>query len=65
LLHKFNNDTQGKFKINQDGLVDAVLKHKVNESVTVSLATGFNLKGMVAEQKSKSLPIGLAFDLKF
>ena len=62
---KFNDATQGKFKLDNEGKVDAVLKHKYNDTVTASLATGFQLKGIVAENKSKSFPIGLAFDFKF
>lgn len=63
--HKFNDTTSGKFKIDHNAKVDAVLKHKYNDTVTVSLATGFSLKTIVVEQKSKALPVGLAFDLKF
>lgn len=62
---KFNDATSGKFKIDQEGKVDAVLKHKYNDTVTASLTTGFNFKGVVADQKSKAFPTGLAFDFKF
>jgi hypothetical protein len=64
LSHKYNDETSGKFKVNQNGWVDAVLKHKVNSAVTVSLATGFGLKSIIADQKAKVLPVGLAFDIK-
>jgi hypothetical protein len=64
LSHKFNADSSGKFKINHLGYADAVLKHKINDSVTATLATGFSLKGVVAEQKVNKLPIGLGFDIK-
>lgn len=62
---KFNDATSGKFKLDNEGKVDAVLKHKYNDTVTASLATGFNLMGIVAENKSKGFPVGLAFDFKF
>lgn len=62
---KFNDATTGKFKIDNQGKVDAVFKHKYNDTLTASLATGFNLRGVIAENKSKAFPIGLAFDFKF
>jgi hypothetical protein len=62
---KFNDATSGKFKLDNEGKVDAVLKHKYNDTVTASLATGFNLMGIVAVNKSKAFPVGLAFDFKF
>ena len=65
LLHRFSDDTQGKFKVNHNGYVDAVLKHKLNSWVTANLATGFSVKGIVAEQKAKKLPFGLSLDFKF
>lgn len=64
LAQKFNNDTQGKFKVNDNGYVDALLKHRINDTVTASLATGFSLKSIVADQKIKRIPVGLSFDLK-
>jgi Eukaryotic porin len=63
--HKFNDSTSGKFKIDHDAKVDAILKHQYNNTVTVSLATGFSLRTIVESQKSKAFPVGLAFDLKF
>ncbi len=62
---KFNDSTSGKFKIDQDAKVDAVLKHQYNSTVTVSLATGFSVRSIVESQKSKAFPVGLAFDFKF
>jgi hypothetical protein len=62
---KFNDATSGKFKVDNQGQVDAVLKHKYNETVTASLATGFSFRGIVASGKSKAFPVGLAFDFKF
>ena len=63
--NKFNDSTSGKFKIDQDGKVDALLKHQYNSTVTATFVTGFNLKTIVETQKTKSLPVGLAFDFKF
>ena len=65
LIHRWNDDTTSKLKVNQNGYVDAVLKHRISNATTASLATGFNLKAVIAEQKSKTLPFGLQFDLKF
>lgn len=62
---KFNESTSGKFKIDQDAKVDALLKHQYNNTVTVSFASSFSLRSIVESQKSKALPVGLAFDFKF
>lgn len=64
LSHKFNDDSSAKFKINHHGFLDAVLKHKINNYITASAVTGFSLKAVVAEQKTKSLPLGIALDIK-
>ena len=64
LSHKFNEDTSAKVKVNDKGYLDAVLKHKINNFVTASVATGACLRSIIAEQKSKQLPIGVAFDIK-
>jgi hypothetical protein len=64
LWHKFNDDTSSKVKVNHHGFLDALIKHRVNGNVTVIATTGFNLRAVVAEQKAKSLPLGLALDLK-
>jgi hypothetical protein len=65
VFQKFNDATSGKFKVDQEGKLDAVLKHKYNDTVTASLATGFSFRNLVAEQKTKAFPVGLAFDFKF
>ena len=64
LLHRFNDDTSGKFKVNQCGCVDAVLKHRLNNTVTLNFVTGFCLTQVISESKSQKLPLGLTFDLK-
>ena len=65
VANKFNDSTNGKFKVDQDGKVDAVLKHQYNSTVSASFVTSFNLKTVVETQKTKALPVGLAFDFKF
>lgn len=64
LFHRFNADTSAKFKVGHTGLVDALLKHKYNESVNVTFATGFDLNGFVKDAKTEKFPIGIQFDLK-
>ena len=64
VTNKFNDDTTGKFKVSQDGHLDAVLKHRINSQITAAFVTGVSLKTIVATQKHKFLPIGVSFDLK-
>lgn len=63
LIHNFHPDLVGKFKVNHLGYLDAVLKLRLNSSVTAGFVTGLNLKG-ITDAKSKALPVGLSFDLK-
>ena len=63
--HRFNSDSSAKFKVNHHGYLDAVFKHRVSQTLTLGLVTGFNLKAAVVEQKSRSLPFGVSFDFKF
>lgn len=65
LTHKFNDDSSAKFKVNHHGYLDALLKHRINNNVTAVLTSGFSLKSVIAEQKTKSLPLGLSLDIKF
>jgi hypothetical protein len=65
VFQKFNDFTSGKFKVDMEGRVDGVLKHKYNDTVTASLTTGFNFTHLVADSKIKAFPVGLAFDFKF
>jgi hypothetical protein len=65
LLHKFNDDSSAKLKVNHNGYLDALIKHRVNSNLTFILTSGFNLKHVVQESKSKSLPIGIGFDIKY
>lgn len=65
LQHKFNDDSTGKIKISEKGCLDALLKHRINNNVTATFATGTCLKGIIAEQKAKQFPIGVGLDLKF
>jgi len=63
--HKFNDATSGKFKIDQDANVDAVIKHQYNSTLTANFVSAFSLKSIVESNKTKKLPIGLTFDFKF
>ena len=63
--HKFNDETSGKFKINQNGVVDALLKHKINDNITGIVTTQIDMKSVIAEQKTKTLPLGITLDIKF
>ncbi len=49
LQHKFNEETSGKFKVNQAGYVDLALKHKVSNLLTAGVVSGVSLHGLVAE----------------
>lgn len=62
---RFNDDTSGKFRVNQAGYIDLALKHRVSNVLTLGLVSGFNLKSAVVDQKSKSLPCGISLDFKF
>jgi len=64
-FHKFNDDTSFKSKVNQIGHIDLALKHKISNLLTVGATTSFNLQTITAEQKTKTLPLGLSVDLKF
>jgi hypothetical protein len=66
LTHKDNSvgaRVTGKFKVDHGGKLDAVLKLKMNESLTAAFTTGIDLKS-IANEKTRPLPIGLSFDLK-
>lgn len=65
LLHKFDDDTSAKVKVNHVGYVDFLVKRKFSSLLTASFATGFSLQNVVSSQKSKTLPLGVQFDLKF
>ena len=62
--HQFNDETTGKFKLNHHGYMDIVLKHKISNVATIGLISGVNLKAAVAEQRSKSIPLGVSVELK-
>lgn len=62
---RFNDDTAGKFRVNQAGFIDLSLKHRVSSVLTLGLVSGFNLKSAVVDQKGKNLPFGLSLDFKF
>ena len=65
LNHKFNDDTNGKFKLDQDGLLSFVLKHKLNSSVTAGVVVpGVDLTRLAAQQKLTQPALGFSLDLK-
>lgn len=63
-LHRFNDDTTGKFKVDQNGYLNGLLRHRINNNVTAIVSSGLSLKSVVAEQKTQSLPIGVSLDIK-
>jgi hypothetical protein len=60
-LHRFNEDTNTKVKLNNAGDFNILLKHKLSDAVTGVATTGFNLRSVVGNSKTKSLPLGLKF----
>jgi len=64
LNQKLNDDTSAKLKVNHNGYVDVLLKHKLNNVLTLGLVSGVNLKRIVSEHKSSALPLGLSLDFK-
>lgn len=62
--HKFDEKVSSKFKINNMGHLDALLKLKLSETTTACVNTGFNIRSF-AEAKTRALPLGISFDLKF
>lgn len=51
--HKFNKETSGKFSVNDQGHVQTALKHTLNEWITASVATSFDVRTAVAESKAQ------------
>lgn len=64
LAHKFDDNTTGKVKVNNNGQVDALLKHKLSEVVTGVIVTSVNVKDFAHGSSKSPLPLGLSFDLK-
>ena len=62
--HQFNDDSTGKFRLNSHGYLDLVFKHRISSVATVGLISAVNLKAAVAEQRSRSIPLGVSIDLK-
>jgi hypothetical protein len=44
LTHKFDDNNTGKVKVNHNGQVDALLKHKFSDVLTAVAVTSFNAK---------------------
>ena len=64
-LHKFNDDTSAKVKVNHAGQVDLAFKHVFGPRLTAGFISGFNLNTLITQQKTKTLPLGFSVDLKF
>lgn len=64
-LHRLNEDTSAKLKINHHGYVDLLLKHKISSVLSLGLTTGLNLKSVISDRKGSALPVGVSFDFKF
>ena len=62
--YKFDDSTTGKIKVNNNGTVDALLKHKLSEVVTTSVVTSVNVKDFTSGKTKSPLPVGISFDLK-
>jgi len=64
VTHKFSDDVLAKVKVNQEGKVDFAWKFKVCDTTHAIVTSGINVKSF-ADQKSKPLPVGVSFDIKF
>jgi hypothetical protein len=64
LNHKFDDNTSGKVKVNNQGQVDALIKHKLSEVVTGVVVTSINVNDFTNGSAKSPLPLGFAFDLK-
>lgn len=64
LLHRFDDNTHAKLKIDHHGYIDAIIKHKISQSLSVSVTAGLNVKSDVLESpRNRSLPFGIGLDL--
>ena len=60
LQHKFNEQTSAKMKVDHRGYAQVVLRHKLNNTLTVALATNMNVKSQALEKpRARSLPFGV------
>lgn len=62
--HKFDDTVSSKFKINNLGHIDALLKFKLSETTTAIVTSGMNIRNFY-EQKVQGVPLGFSFDIKF
>ena len=65
LSHKLNDDTSAKLKVSHNGQLDCLLKHKVNDQLSLFATTGLNVKTVIADNKTKPLPVGVCLDIKW
>ena len=63
-MHKVDNDTKAKFKVDHKGFVEAIVTRQVTHSLSVGLSSGFNVKSdSIERQRVNSLPFGIQIDL--
>lgn len=60
---KFNDKTSGKFKVDSEAELNAVLKHQLSKSLTFSMATTMDIHSF-AFKDNKPAPFNLTFDFK-
>ena len=65
ILHRFNDDTSAKVRVNQDGNLDLALKHRVNANVTAGVVANLSALQIAHEQRVLQTPLGFSLDLKF
>ena len=61
ILHRFNENTLTKMRVNQKGFVDILLKHRLSSSLSVGVTSSLNVKSAAVEEPRPlgSLPIGI------
>ena len=62
--HRFDENVTSKFRVNQLGHIDALIKYKLSETTTANVTTGLNVRNF-SEQKVRGIPLGVSFDIKF
>ncbi len=63
--HQFNDETSGKARVNQNGILDLTVKHKFNSNVTgTATLRQVDLLNLVANQSITSRPLGFQLDFK-
>ncbi len=49
IQHRFNENTSAKMKVDHNGFVDVVLKHRLSDSFTFALTNNLNVKSKLVE----------------